>query len=720
MAGNAVIGALRVVLGTDTAALETGLKRASVKLGAFAGIGIAAGEAFGRAIGGAFRDIAEAIPQTIKQFDDLSKTSQKIGVPVEQLAALRHAADLSDVSSESLTKGLGKLARSVVDAAQGSTTAVAAYQALGLQFRNADGSLKSVGDLLPQIADKFAAMKDGSAKTALAMQIFGKAGADLIPLLNGGSAGLSEMTAEAKALGLVISTDTAKTAEAFNDNLTRLSRVMTGVVTQVTANILPALAQFSQFLIDSAKSSGFLKTATNALTSAFNGFARAAIVLYDNIVPVAKLLAIWVGSGVIVSLGSAAISVGLAFVKLATATRVLGLTMAAFDLIRGISMRGLLLIAGVVALATGAFDGFGEKIAALGDKLKNLLPEGAVSGAKAILEGMGLNLKGLTDDLNSWKNEAGKKGGLFDPNIYKTSKDALDSFIASKQKQIAVFQAEAATIGQSAEAQARAKMVAEGLAIATANHIPITESLRQKISELADSFSRWNAIATVGQQVFEQTRTPAEQFAITMERLNLAFDNGKTNSELYERGVAQAQQALVQANPHAQNLGNALETAFDKAMAGGAKLKDVINSLISDLVRMEAKTAFKTLLYGGQGGVGGGGLLGSLFSALPKFASGGSFDVGGSGGIDSQLVAFKASPSERVSVTKPGQSAGGLGGELTVHVSLDNDMLRAVVVDESGKQIARAAPQIVNTTASKVMRDLPKARSVNPNLYAPG
>lgn len=667
MAANAVIGALRVVLGADTAALEKGLKDARGSLSDFGKTAGTVLAAAGAAMAAGMTGLGLAVRSQIKNFDDLAKTSQKIGVPVEELSALRHAAELAAVPSEALTKGLGKLARSVVDAAQGSTTAVAAYQALGLSFRNADGSLKSVGDLLPQIADRFAAMKDGSAKTALAMQIFGKAGAELIPLLNGGSSGLKEMTDEAKALGLVISGDTAKTAEAFNDNLTRLSRVLTGVVTQLSANILPTLARFSQFLIDSAKNSGFLQAASDALTVAFNGFARAMIVLYDNIVPIAQILAVWVGSGLLISLGSAAISVGLAFVQLAAATRVLGLTMAAFELIRGVSMRGLLLIAGIVALATGAFDGFSEKVSALGEKLKNLLPEGVISGAKAMLEGLGLNLNGLTADLKGWNNEAGKKGSVFDPNIYKTTKDALDSFIASKQKEIATFQASVETMTQSNIAQERAKIVAEGLAIATANHIPVTEALRAKLQQLAETWSAWNEKAVFGKQVFEQTRTPAEQFAATMERLNIAFENGQRDSDTYARAVAQAQDKMVQANPAAKILGSSLETAFGRAIEKGAKLGDVLRSLLADLAKASANELFKRFLYGdaSQGGTSSG-ILGSLFSALPKFATGGSIMPGGSGGIDSQLVAFRKSPNERVDITKPGQSAANGAGGITI------------------------------------------------------
>jgi hypothetical protein len=85
-------------------------------------------------------------------------------------------------------------------------------------------------------------------------------------------------------------------------------------------------------------------------------------------------------------------------------------------------------------------------------------------------------------------------------------------------------------------------------------------------------------------------------------------------------------------------------------------VKDAIVDVLKSLSSMLINRAF-------QGLSGGGGFFGSLLSGLlggglPGFANGGNFKVGGTGGIDSQVVAFRASPNERVSVTKPGQERG--------------------------------------------------------------
>jgi phage-related protein len=117
----------------------------------------------------------------------------------------------------------------------------------------------------------------------------------------------------------------------------------------------------------------------------------------------------------------------------------------------------------------------------------------------------------------------------------------------------------------------------------------------------------------------------------------------------------------------AESIGSTIGNAFKGVIDGSKSVKDALKEVLSSIASMLANNAIKSL-FGGIGG-GGGGFLGSLFGGLMGFANGGSFQVGGAGGVDSQLVAFKASPNERVSVTKPGQSDGmGTGGVSRIEV----------------------------------------------------
>lgn len=313
---DSIIGALRVTLGLDSAAFEDGLKGASEKLSGFgdrikaSGIGAALDEIFDRSrlklldtgvekvglFGSAFEKLGaigiatgvgigaaavafEGLSKSLEFADKMGKLAQQVGVPVDELSKLKYAADLSDVSLDSLGGGLTRLTKNMATVAEGGAgPAAAAFQTLGIQVKNADGTLRPAGDVLQQIAGRFAGMQDGATKTALAVSLFGKSGADLIPLLDKGSAGISAMANEAEQLGLVITEKTAAGAEEFNDNMKRLGEVVGGVGLQVAGDLAPALGDITHALVDAAKNTTLMHTVGEALADTLKLIASAAVV----------------------------------------------------------------------------------------------------------------------------------------------------------------------------------------------------------------------------------------------------------------------------------------------------------------------------------------------------------------------------------------------------------------------------------------------------------
>lgn len=174
---------------------------------------------FGAAIAGA-TILAKRALETAESFVELS---QKTGVSVETLSAYAHAANLADVDIESFASSLGRLSKTMNAAAQGAKEAQQPFHDLRVEFQNQQGGQRPLDDVLGDIAEKFGAMPDGPRKAALAIELFGKSGNQLIPFLNQGRAGLAEMKAQAERLGLVFDTKMALAAETFNDNM-RASR----------------------------------------------------------------------------------------------------------------------------------------------------------------------------------------------------------------------------------------------------------------------------------------------------------------------------------------------------------------------------------------------------------------------------------------------------------------------------------------------------------------
>jgi hypothetical protein len=193
--------------------------------------------------------------------DNLEELAQKVGVSVESLSAFNFVAKFSGISADTLSQSLARLARAASEAQGGTGETAEAFRALGIAVTNSSGQLKSTEDLLLDVAEQFAGIEDGAGKTALAMRLFGRSGAELIPLLNQGRAGFEAFRAEAERLGLIISTQTAKAAAEFNDNLTRINASAEALKIQIANGLLPGLNRFVNELLEGNRiSGGFLES----------------------------------------------------------------------------------------------------------------------------------------------------------------------------------------------------------------------------------------------------------------------------------------------------------------------------------------------------------------------------------------------------------------------------------------------------------------------------
>lgn len=227
------------------------LKRVSAEFG---GLGRAALSAAGMLAGFGGALSVGVIVSQVKAVADLQdrfgKLAQQTGVGVAALTELDYAAKLSDVSTEDLSTGITRLTSKMGDVAQGSKEAAAVFDSLGVKVKNNDGTLRSSEEVLKDIAQRFSEFADGSTKTAYAVEIFGRSGAKLIPMLNAGRDGLAEMAEEARALGVVFDEKAAKAAERFNDNLTRLGQAAQGLKIELLQGLIPPLYEITQRFIE--------------------------------------------------------------------------------------------------------------------------------------------------------------------------------------------------------------------------------------------------------------------------------------------------------------------------------------------------------------------------------------------------------------------------------------------------------------------------------------
>lgn len=196
----------------------------------------------------------------VDSLDAISKSAQQVGLTTEEFTALTYAAGMAGVEVDEMTTGLGKLSVKMQEAASGSKEAVDLFKDMGINVKDASGNLKGSDVVLAEVAEKFSQFRDGAAKTALAIDLFGKSGAKMIPLLNGGASGLKSMADEAGMLGGIIDSKLAKQAEEFNDNLERLNIAAGAAGRSLASDLLPWLNQVAESFVIAAKNSeGFFE-----------------------------------------------------------------------------------------------------------------------------------------------------------------------------------------------------------------------------------------------------------------------------------------------------------------------------------------------------------------------------------------------------------------------------------------------------------------------------
>ena len=181
--------------------------------------------------GGAFVGLVKS---AIDSADSFGKLSDQTGIAANTLQAYVNAGKLAGISQETIDKGLRRLAQSMREADQGVATYADSFNALGLSVRDSEGDLKSSETVLGEIADRFADLPDGATKAAISMEIFGRSGASLINLLNGGSAALTEFN-------YAVSDEFAQNAEFFNDQIAVLAIRFDGFRKQLVDALLPTL-----------------------------------------------------------------------------------------------------------------------------------------------------------------------------------------------------------------------------------------------------------------------------------------------------------------------------------------------------------------------------------------------------------------------------------------------------------------------------------------------
>jgi len=200
------------------------------------------GEKFGRIMGAlgvglSLQQAASAMKNLIDKADGFKDISQKTGVAVETLSKFSQIAENSGTSLDSVAVGFKKLSASMISANAGNREMIAIFDALNVEFKDSQGNMRDVDDVMLDVADRFTTLEDGALKSATAVKIFGKSGTELIPMLNEGSEAVNKFQS-------TIDAEFAESADKFNENINEMSNRLEEGLVKSLKTVLPFLNDF--------------------------------------------------------------------------------------------------------------------------------------------------------------------------------------------------------------------------------------------------------------------------------------------------------------------------------------------------------------------------------------------------------------------------------------------------------------------------------------------
>jgi lambda family phage tail tape measure protein len=235
--------------------------------GAAAGISVAFAAAGIGAIGAAVH-----FTEAAHHLNDLSK---RTGVAVADLSLLGQVASTAGVPLDSLAKALEKMDKAALAAAQGGPKANNAFKELGVSVTDAEGHMRETKEIFDDVAAAFQKMPEGPQRTAEAIKIFGRAGAELIPLLSEKAEKLRSLEDHFKNLNAVIDGPTAEASDDFRDQIKVMGAAVEGIENQLTKDLVPALGIVADQLIS------FFEDNQTEIKSFADGLANVAIVILN-------------------------------------------------------------------------------------------------------------------------------------------------------------------------------------------------------------------------------------------------------------------------------------------------------------------------------------------------------------------------------------------------------------------------------------------------------
>lgn len=616
-----------------------------------------AGGLIGAGIGIAVSATLGQIESLINGLGELQDQADILDLGVEELQGLRYGFQLAGVDADKLNGGLQRFTSLVGDAAEGQGALAKVFSAAGVPLTDMNGELRSTSDLLREFADIMAATPEGAERLALATEVFGKAGRNLVLGLEGGSSGLDAMVEEARKAGAVLDEELVRRAEEIGDKWDALKMRITVALQEIAVGI--------------ADVGDKMATAVGENLSQFD--PRPMTEAEQELLDVTRQLAdeVRLAGAYLATLG-----------RDADAANMEDLAAAIDDLAR-------------------RFEAGSISADVLSASLTKIAPlaQGALSALDSI-DGIDLsNAAARIGDLIGWLGDLRR-----------------NALLAANAVAAAVLSPTPSATGTTGPAGGPAPL-ASPLAPQSSVRPPSAPALLGE-PDLGGGGGRRGGgggisdDAKEAQRIFEATRTEAERYAAALAHLDELQAMGLLTSETYARALSDLKDKYLDAGDAAKfwddTEADLKDGILDAIVAG-----DDLSETMENLARSIAKAALQAALFGeGPMAMGGSGLLGGVFDSI----FGGARATGGPVSAGKAYLVGERGPEYFVpphagKIIPNGANVSSRG--ISVAIGFDESVggLTAMVRDEAGRVVAQAAPQIVGRSVQAVRQQSAKTKA---------
>jgi len=309
--------------------------------------------------GGVIVSLGAIIKTSANTGDAFQKMALRTGASIEFLSGMSHVAQLAGSNIGTMENAIRLLSKRMLDADEGLAEAAGSFERLNINIHDSEGNLRAIEDIFPDVIQAFGDLTNETEKVALAQELFGRSGTQLLPLIKQGTDAINDQMNEAKALGLVWSQDTADAAAEFNDQQLRLVSGFKGIKNAVANALIPTFIEWMESGTERIKE--FIKTD-------LPGFVKRVQEGFEKLVPkiesfVKKLWDIGkfvIEHGDVIAKIFVVATIVITTVKLALLVKAIwGLVAASTALTftpTGAILTGLALLAGVFVLITSNAD----------------------------------------------------------------------------------------------------------------------------------------------------------------------------------------------------------------------------------------------------------------------------------------------------------------------------------------------------------------------------